>query len=142
MSDLQRNHNAESRFSGSLNNTIDVRPINWLTPVALLMLREKSSHGYVLMERLAARFGFKQINSGTFYRTLRKVENEGLCESDWETSNGGAACRVYSVTEAGEAYLASWFEGCKKYQKVLDSFYLSYAARRRPSDSEGSEGSS
>jgi PadR family transcriptional regulator PadR len=110
------------------NKAINVRPRNWLTPVALAMLREESSHGYELMERMAE-FGFEQINPGTLYRTLRKMENEGLCETVWETSNGGPACRVYSVTDAGEGYLEDWAEGCKKYQRVLDAFFLAHTCR-------------
>jgi PadR family transcriptional regulator PadR len=127
MSVVERNHSGESRFVGSLNN-IDVRPRNWLTPVVLVMLQEKSSYGYKLMERIAE-FGFEQINPGTLYRTLRQMENEGLCESEWETSQGGPACRVYSVTSTGEGYLESWAEGCEKYQKVLDSFFLAHTCR-------------
>jgi PadR family transcriptional regulator, regulatory protein PadR len=116
------------------HHNIDVRPKNWLVPVALLTLREKSSHGYELMDRIAE-FGFEQINPGTLYRALRKMEKEGLCESEWETSSNGdgsgAACRTYSVTDAGEVYLEDWAEGCKKYQRVLDSFYLGYGAGSR-----------
>ena len=124
---VERNHDGGSQFAANLNN-IDVRPRNWLTPVTLAMLREESSHGYVLIERIA-QFGFERINPGTLYRVLRKMENEGLCETTWETSNGGTACRVYSVTEAGEGYLEDWAEGCKKYQLVLDSFFLAHACR-------------
>jgi PadR family transcriptional regulator len=107
---------------------IDVRPRNWLTPVALVVLREESSHGSELMERLEE-FGFEQINAGTLYGTLRQMENEGLCKSEWETSTSGPARRVYSITNDGEAYLTSWTEECKKYQLVLDSFYLAYSCR-------------
>jgi PadR family transcriptional regulator, regulatory protein PadR len=57
------------------------------------------------------------------------MENEGLCKSEWETSSSGPAHRVYSITNDGEAYLASWTEECKKYQLVLDSFYLAYSCR-------------
>src|SRR5215212_4335010 len=124
MSDEIRNPKSEYQFAG--NGAIDVRPKNWLTPVALLTLREKSSYGYELMDRIA---GFEAINPGTLYRALRYMEKEGVCESEWETSNGGPTCRVYSVTNDGEAYLASWAEGCKEYQRVLDSFYLAYASR-------------
>jgi PadR family transcriptional regulator, regulatory protein PadR len=115
------------------NTTIDVRPRNWLTSVALAVLREESSHGYELMERLTE-LGFEAINPGTLYRALRKIENEGLCESEWHTSNSGPACRVYSITRAGEAYLGSWIEETKKYQRILDSLFLAYeAGSRRPS---------
>lgn len=120
---------AGGRMSDTIGTTIDVRPRNWLTPVALAMLREESSYGYELMERLAE-FGFEAINPGTLYRTLRRMENEGLCQTTWEPSiGGGPACRVYSVTEEGEEYLASWAEGCKAYQKILDAFYLAYSCR-------------
>ena len=82
ISDAKRNYDCESRFGASLNSNIDVRPRNWLTPVALALLQEESSHGYVLMERIA-QFGFEQINPGTLYRTLRKMEKDRLCETTW-----------------------------------------------------------
>jgi DNA-binding PadR family transcriptional regulator len=64
------------------------RPRNWLIPVILLTLRERNSYGYELTER-TAEFGFETLNPGTLYRTLRQMEREGLCESWWETSQGG-----------------------------------------------------
>jgi PadR family transcriptional regulator, regulatory protein PadR len=107
---------------------IEVRPRNWLTPVALVLLREESSYGYELMERLEE-FGFEQIRAGTLYRTLRRMEMEGLCKCEWETPKGGPARRMYSITEAGESYLAAWAEGCKQYQNVMDCFYRAYTSR-------------
>jgi PadR family transcriptional regulator PadR len=50
-------------------------------------------------------FGFEQINPGTMYRTLRQMEKEGLCKSERENAQSGPACRVYSITEAGEECL-------------------------------------
>ncbi len=110
---------------------IDTRPRNWLTPVALAILRQEPSHGYELMERLDE-FGFEPINAGTLYRTLRQMERDRLCESEWDTINGGRrARRTYSVTDAGEEYLAAWAEGCKSYQDVLDSFDRAYTSSSR-----------
>jgi PadR family transcriptional regulator PadR len=110
------------------NQKIEVRPRRWLTPVALVILQEEPSHGYELMECLEE-FGFEQINSGTLYQALRQMEQEDHCKSEWETSTSGPACRVYTVTNDGEAYFISWAEECKKYQPVLDSFYLPYSCR-------------
>ena len=107
---------------------IVVRPRNWLAPVALVVLREESSYGYELMERLEE-LGFEEIGAGSLYRTLRQMEKEGLCKSEWDTSESGAARRMYSMTDLGEKYLASWSEGCKKYQQVLDCFYQAYTGR-------------
>jgi PadR family transcriptional regulator, regulatory protein PadR len=107
---------------------IVVRPRNWLTPVALVILREESSYGYELMGRLEE-LGFEEISAGSLYRTLRQMEKEGLCKSEWDASESSAARRMYSITDVGEEYLASWAEGCKKYQKVLDCFYQAYRGR-------------
>ena len=110
------------------HQNIQVRPRDWLTPVALVLLREESSYGYELMERLE-QFSFEQIRAGTLYRTLRRMEQEGLCKSEWERSEGGPARRMYSITESGEAYLAAWAQACKQYQNVMDCFYQAYTSR-------------
>ncbi len=104
---------------------VEVRPRNWLVPVILLSLRELNSYGYELMERAAA-FGFEAINPGTLYRTLRQMEKEGLCKSKWETSRGGPARRVYSITDAGEAYLDFWAEALEQYKRNMDTFFRLY----------------
>src|SRR5829696_5745992 len=107
---------------------IEARPRNWLTPVALVLLKEERSYGYELMERLEE-FGFEQISAGSLYRILRRMEQEGLCKSEWDTSEVGPARRMYSITEAGESYLAAWAEACKQYQNVMDSFARAYRSR-------------
>jgi PadR family transcriptional regulator, regulatory protein PadR len=111
------------------NGKIEARPTNWLTPVALVLLREESSHGYELMERLAE-FGFEEINPGTMYRTLRRMEQEDLCKSTWETAENGPARRMYLITGSGEAYLASWAEGCEKCQLLMAAFFRAYTIRQ------------
>ena len=63
---------------------VQARPRPWLTPVALVLLKEESSHGYELMERIEEEFGFEQISPGSVYRTLRRMEKEGLCSSEWD----------------------------------------------------------
>jgi PadR family transcriptional regulator PadR len=119
---------------------IVARPRNWLTPVALVVLHEESSYGYELMERLATEFDFEQINAGTLYRTLRQMEKEGLCESEWETSKGGGpARRMYYITEAGQAYLDAWLRACKEYRRVMDALSRAYASRTTRRSSEPSD---
>ena len=120
---------------------ITVRPRNWLSPVALVILHEQSSYGYELMERLATKFEFEQINAGTLYRTLRQMEKEGLGESEWETSEdgGGPARRMYYITEAGEAYLEAWIRASKEYRRVMDALSRAYMSSTPPRSSEHAE---
>ena len=109
MSDEKRGPEGNPR-SALTGNNVEARPKNWLVPVTLVLLRQWSSHGYELMER-AVELGFETINPGTLYRTLRKMEKDGLCQSDWETtttSSGGPPRRMYSITDAGGAYLDLW----------------------------------
>jgi len=101
---------------------------NWLVPILLLMLREWSSYGYELMEKMAT-FGLSAMNPGTFYRTLRQMEKDGMVSSNWDTSEGGPARRVYSITEAGEAYLEYWAESLDQYQRMMDTFFQLYTGR-------------
>lgn len=108
---------------------IEVRPRNWLVPVILVTLRQWNSYGYKLMEQAAA-LGFGALNPGTLYRTLRHMEKDGLCESRWETSNGGGpARRVYSITDAGDAYLDFWARSLEQYQRNVDAFFRLYTGR-------------
>ena len=106
---------------------IEARPMNWVASVSLVILRKEPSHGYKLMERLDE-LGFEQTKPGTMYRTLRHMEDEGLCKSEWETPEGGPARRTYSVTDAGEEHLAAWAEGCKRYEDVMDRFFRAYTS--------------
>jgi len=108
---------------------IEARPRNWLTPVTLVLLKEESSYGYEILERLEEEFGFEQISAGSLYRTLRRTEKEGLSKSEWEISEGGATRRMYSITEEGESYLAAWAKACEQYQNVMDSFTRAYTSR-------------
>lgn len=117
----------------SQNASTDAWSKNWLVPVLLLMLREWSSYGYELMEKMAT-FGLNAMNPGTFYRTLRQMEKDGMVSSCWDTSEGGPARRMYSITEAGEAYLKYWADSLNQYQKMMDTFFRLYTGRSKQED--------
>jgi poly-beta-hydroxybutyrate-responsive repressor len=114
---------------------IDARPKNWLTPWALVVLWEGSSHGYALMGWLEE-LGIFEYDaspgaSGTLYRTLKRMEDGGLCESEWRAPGDGPARRTYSITEAGEEQLAAWAESCRRYRGMVDSFHRAYTSKPR-----------
>jgi poly-beta-hydroxybutyrate-responsive repressor len=129
MADQERENQGGEPHPAQTNGKIEVRPRNWLVPVILLTLRECATYGYELMER-TARFGFEAMNPGTLYRTLRNMEKDGLCESEWDTSGGGGpARRMYSITDAGEAYLQFWAEALEQYQRNMDTFFSLYTGK-------------
>src|SRR5258708_39575555 len=106
-------------------------PNNGLVPGVLLLLRDVSSYGYDLMKALT-RFGFAMMNPGPLYRMLRQMEKDGLVSSSWDTSGQGPARRLYSLTEAGEAYLRLWAGSLGKYRRMMDLFFRLYS--RQPED--------
>src|ERR671939_741248 len=126
MNNEERARDAEARETELRG--VEARPRNWLVPVILLSLREWNSYGYELMERTAA-FGFEAMNPGTLYRTLRQMEKDGVVKSKWETSKGGPARRVYSITDAGEAYLDFWARSLEQYRRNMDTFFRLYTGR-------------
>jgi PadR family transcriptional regulator PadR len=105
-----------------------------MVPVTLVLLEEESYHGYELMGRMEEEFGFEQINPGSVYRTLRQMENEGLCSSEWDVSaESGPPRRMYAITEEGKAYLAAWAKACEQYQNLMNEFARVYGRKSAPS---------
>jgi PadR family transcriptional regulator len=125
----------ENRDNGRNNAANEAWSKNWLVPVLLLMLRQWSSYGYELMEQMST-FGLSAMNPGTFYRTLRQMEKDGMVSSRWDTSEGGPARRIYSITDAGEAYLNYWAKSLNQYQRMMDTFFRLYTGQPTPGDTK------
>jgi PadR family transcriptional regulator PadR len=120
-----------NRDNGKYNAANEAWSKNWLVPILLLMLRQWSSYGYELMEKMST-FGLVAMNPGTFYRTLRQMEKDGMVSSSWDTSEGGPARRMYSITDAGEAYLNYWAKSLNQYQRMMDTFFRLYTGQPTP----------
>lgn len=73
-----------------------------LTLAVLLALREPH-YGYSLRKSLAAK-GL-EIDEGTLYPLLRRLESQGLLCSHWQQQEGRKR-RIYQIDEAGETALA------------------------------------
>ncbi|NPV52670.1 MAG: PadR family transcriptional regulator [Firmicutes bacterium] len=110
------------RYSGS-------RIERFIEPCLLLLLREKPAHGYDLMERLRD-FGFDGENQdpGMVYRNLRRLEEDGMVRSEWDTTGSGPARRLYEVTPEGKELLQAWVEVIRQNIVTLKSFLERYDA--------------
>ncbi len=126
--DNQENNPTNQADDEARSSVTEAWSRNWLQPVLLLMLREWSSYGYELMEKMA-QFGLAAMNPGTVYRTLRQMEKDGVISSSWDTSSAGPARRVYSITDAGESYLKYWADSLNHYQKMMNTFFQLYTGQ-------------
>lgn len=82
----------------------DYEPRNFIQPCLLLLLRERSDHGYDLIVRLRELHAVDG-EAGVVYRALRTLEKAGMVRSSWEASDAGPARRTYQVTPLGVATL-------------------------------------
>jgi len=115
------------------------QPRVWVQPFLLLALEQWQSHGYELIRRMST-FGFEALDRGSVYRTLRQLEKDGLVVSGWDTSKDGPARRLYSLTDAGRAYLNTWAASLRGYQIMLNHFFSLYPAPAAPPEDEADQG--
>jgi transcriptional regulator len=63
-----------------------------------------SQHGYGIAQRLQQVSGdLLQLNQGTLYPALLRLEQRGWVASKWGTSENNRRARFYSLTRAGRA---------------------------------------
>src|SRR5215510_11402754 len=71
------------------------------------------SHGYAIATRLEqVSKGALQLNMGTLYPALMRLEQRGLLKGTWGTTDNNRKARFYSLTAAGRRQLtkdlAAW----------------------------------
>jgi poly-beta-hydroxybutyrate-responsive repressor len=98
----------------------------FVQPWLLLLLLQKPSHGYELMERLGQDEEIPDADPGLLYRTLRQLEEDGLVRSTWDTEGKGPARRLYEVTPEGVDYLHAWAVNVRRTRERLDRFLAEY----------------
>ena len=83
------------------NMTLELR--RGVLSLAVLSQLHHEHYGYSLIKQLNER-GL-EIDQGTLYPLLYKLENKGWVEGAWESGNGARRRRVYSITPQGRAQL-------------------------------------
>ena len=64
-------------------------------------------HGYAVAARLEqVSGGALQLNMGTLYPALMRLEQRGLLRGNWRTTETNRKARFYAVTPAGRRQLA------------------------------------
>jgi PadR family transcriptional regulator PadR len=70
-------------------------------------------HGYAIAQRLQQiSRDVVQVQQGTLYPALHRLENRGLLGAEWKLSDTGREAKFYRLTRQGRAHLeaetASW----------------------------------
>jgi PadR family transcriptional regulator PadR len=104
----------------------ELLPKGFLRPCLLLLLRERSAHGYDLLERLEP-LGISRADPGRLYRALRALEEEGLVHSAWEASDAGPDRRIYELTRPGMESLHASSQALNATSRTLNAFLSRYS---------------
>ena len=99
-----------------------------LTAWLLLLLDDGATYGYELRRELRAHQ--LEVDPGTVYRRLRKLESDGWVQSRWMGSVAGPQRRFYRVTPAGRRTLDAIAGLIATVRDTHDSFLQAHAHRR------------
>lgn len=83
-------------------------------------------HGYGIAQRiLVTSKEILQVQQGSLYPALHRLENKGLLRSEWKESGNGPMAKLYSLTAAGRKHLgqemAQWQRYAGAVAMVLES---------------------
>ena len=78
-----------------------------LDPLILRTLQRDALHGWAISERIQeVSEDVLQINQGSLYPALHRLEHQGWIEAEWKTSELGRRAKYYHLTTAGRRQLA------------------------------------
>jgi len=84
---------------------IDIPP-GTLDMLILTVLARGPLHGYGISQRLAELTDDAfQINPGSLFPALYKLEQDGKLKSEWDTSDNNRNAKYYTLTRAGRKQL-------------------------------------
>jgi len=103
------------------------RVMSFLQPCLLVLLHQRSAHGYDLLDELE-HFGFNLdvLDPSLVYRALREMEVAALVESEWGEESLGPQRRMYRITAEGEIFLGEWVADLQRTRQEIDSLLEAY----------------
>ena len=92
--------------------------------IVLQLLRAEPTNGYDLTLRIQAISNeVLNVNAGSLYPALYRLEQRGLLKAAWDRSESGRRTKVYSVTDAGRGYLAEQRESWERFTGALTAIF-------------------
>lgn len=106
-----------------MGNKTDV----WQGTLALMVLKTIESmgpiHGYGIARRIEQTSGnLLQLNYGTLYPALLKLEQEGAIASEWGASENNRKAKFYTLTRTGRKQLATEAKSWEQTTAILARF--------------------
>ena len=91
----------------------------------LLILKTLSlapMHGWGISQRVQQLSnGVLEVNQGSLYPALQRLEKNGLVTSDWDTTDNNRQARYYRLTATGRRALGAELESWRRFAGGLDA---------------------
>jgi PadR family transcriptional regulator PadR len=91
----------------------------------LLVLKTLSlvpMHGWGISQRIQQTSkGILEVNQGSLYPALQRLEKNGLIASDWGTTDNNRRARYYRLTATGRRALGEELANWKRFATGLDA---------------------
>lgn len=99
----------------------------WLGTLGLMVLRTLATmgpqHGYGLARRIERISGDRlNVNYGTLYPALLKLEQDGSIRSEWGVSDTNRRAKFYKLTPAGRRHLERETREWQETTAILNRF--------------------
>ena len=88
--------------------------------IVLQLLRAEPTNGYDLSLRIQAiSSDVLQVNAGSLYPALYRLEERGLIKAEWQETQSGRRAKVYSLTAGGRKQLADQRASWERFSGAL-----------------------
>ena len=91
----------------------------------LLILKTLSlapMHGWGISQRVQQiSEGVLEVNQGSLYPALQRLEKDGLVTSDWDTTDNNRRARYYRLTATGRRALGAELENWRRFAAGLEA---------------------
>jgi PadR family transcriptional regulator PadR len=91
----------------------------------LLILKTLSlapMHGWGISQRVQQiSQGVLEVNQGSLYPALQRLEKSGLVTSDWDTTDNNRRARYYRITASGARALGVELENWRRFAAGLEA---------------------
>ena len=91
----------------------------------LLVLKTLSlepMHGWGISQRVQQiSKGVLEVNQGSLYPALQRLEKDGLITSDWDTTDNNRRARYYQLTATGRRALGAELENWRRFAAGLEA---------------------
>jgi PadR family transcriptional regulator, regulatory protein PadR len=82
-------------------------------------------HGWGIGEAIQqVTSGVLEVNQGSLYPALQRLEHRGVIRSEWGVSENGRRARYYSLTHAGRRALGAELDSWRRFAAAVETVLL------------------